>query len=225
MQKAIANVAVANHTRTLFARREISTSMFESSVSQATLTANERRRLLAMRPWRSDERRIIVRGLFGRAAIAIEPAIVAALFGGFGLRLLQLASDGNPDHTGLQLLAPIFVLGAATFAVYAVLLLRAPFRALRETYQPIFVVDGYVRTRGRDDFSQRGSNGYVAVLLDDHRVVCEWPTVGVGDLPHRTDAALMEFSEYGGIHTIDGRPTGVLPAGFRNIGVASNRPP
>ena len=178
-----------------------------------------------MRPWRSDERRVIVRGLFGRAAIAIEPAIVAVLFCAFGLRLLRLGSDGNPDHGGLALLAPIFILGAAMFALYAILLLRAPFRALRETYQPIFVVDGYVRTRGRDDLSERGCNGYVAVLLDDRRVVYEWPTVGAGDLPHRTDAAHMEFSEYGGIHTIDGRPTGVLPAGFRNIGVRSNQPP
>jgi len=199
--------------------------MFEPSFLRTTLTASDRRQLLAMRPWRSDERRIIVRGLFGRVAIAIEPAIVAILFSAFGLRLLRLGTDGNPDHGGLQLLAPIFLLGAAMFAVYAMLLLAAPFRALRETYQPIFVVDGYVRTRGRDDFSQRGSNGYVAVLLDDRRVACEWPTVGVGDLPNRTDAAHMEFSEYGGIHTIDGRPTGVLPAGFRNIGVRSNQPP
>ncbi|MBV8164581.1 MAG: hypothetical protein JOZ91_09955 [Candidatus Eremiobacteraeota bacterium] len=199
--------------------------MFEPSVRPSTLTAGDRRQLLAMRPWRSDERRIIVRGLFGRAAIAIEPAIVAVLFSAFGLRLLRLGTDGNPDHGGLQLLAPIFLLGAAMFAVYAILLLAAPFRALRETFQPIFVVDGYVRTRGRDDFSQRGFNGYVAVLLHDHRVACEWPTVGVGDLPNRTDAAHMEFSEYGGIHTIDGRPTGVLPAAFSNIGVRSNEPP
>jgi hypothetical protein len=197
----------------------------QSSRPQPPLTAEERRLLLAMRPWRSDERSIIVRGLFGRAAIAIEPAIVALLFTYFAVKLLRLAGDGNADHAGLQLLAPIFMLGAVMFAMYAVWLLRAPLRALRETYEPIFVVDGYVRTRGRDDVSERGSNGYIAVLLDDCRVACEWPTVGMGDLASRTDAALLEFSEYGGIHSIDGKSTGVLPTNFRNIGVRSNQPP
>jgi hypothetical protein len=178
-----------------------------------------------MRRWTPDERQIVVRGLFGRMAIAVEPAIISLLFGVFTVGLLRLAGDGNQDHAGLQLLAPIFALGAGAFAVYAICLLVAPLRALRETYAPIFVVDGYLRTRGRDDLSQRGSNGYVAVLLDDRRVVCEWPAIGEGDLPHRTDAALLEFSEYGGIHKVDGRSTGVLPEVMRNIGVRSNRPP
>lgn len=158
-------------------------------------------------------------------AIAIEPAIISLLFGVFTVGLLRLAGDGNEDHAGLQLLAPIFALGAVAFALYAVYMLRAPIRALRETYKPIFVVDGYVRTRGRDDFSQRGSNGYVAVLLEDRRVADEWPTTGDGDLPASEAAAWLEFSEFGGIHSIDGRSTGVLPANFRNIGVGSNRPP
>jgi hypothetical protein len=178
-----------------------------------------------MRRWTPSERRIVVRGLFGRLAIAVEPAIISLLFGVFTIGLLRLAADGNEDHAGLQLLAPIFALGAVAFAMYAVYMILAPARALRETYGPIFVVDGYLRTRGRDDFSERGSNGYIAVLLDDKRVACEWPTIGEGDLPTRTDAALLEFSEYGGIHTIDGRSTGVLPAGFSNIGVRSNKPP
>jgi hypothetical protein len=189
------------------------------------LTADERRRVLAMRRWTPDERRIIVRGLFGRLAIAIEPAIISLLFGGLTIGLLRLASDGNEDHAGLQLLAPIFALGAVAFAVYAIYMVIAPIRALRETYGPIFVVDGYIRTRGRDDFSHRGSNGYVAVLLDDRRVACEWPTIGDGDLPACTDAALLEFSEFGGIHNIDGKSTGVLPTNFSNIGVRSNKPP
>jgi len=178
-----------------------------------------------MRRWRPDERSIVVRGMLGRAAIAIEPAIAALLFGFFALRLLRLAGDGQADHVGLQFLAPIFGFGAALFAVYAAMLMRTPLRALRETYEPIFVVDGYVRMRGPDDFSQRGSSGYVAVLLEDHRLACEWPTVGMGELPRRLDPALLEFSEYGGIHSIDGKSTGVLPAGFRNIGVRSNQPP
>jgi len=189
------------------------------------LTADERRRLLAMRRWTPSERRIVVRGLFGRLAIAVEPAAISLLFGIFTVGLLRLAGDGNEEHAGLQLLAPIFAFGSLAFAVYAVYMLLTPLRALRETYGPIFVVDGYIRTRGRDDFSERGYNGYIAVLLDDRRVACEWPTIGNGDLIARTNAALLEFSEYGGIHTIDGKSTGVLPAGFSNIGVRSNKPP
>jgi hypothetical protein len=104
-------------------------------------------------------------------------------------------------------------------------LLREPLRALRETAQPIFVVDGYIRTRGPDDLSDRGSTGYVAVLLEDKRIAGEWPTKGEGALPYAVSPAVLEFSEYGGIHSIDGRPTGVLPRSFGNIGVGANRPP
>jgi hypothetical protein len=195
------------------------------SVPNTCLTALERRQLLAMRRWTPDERSIVRRGLFGRLAIAVEPAIIALLFAAFTEGMLRLARDGNPDHAGLQLMAPIFGLGALTFAIYAICMMRAPIRALRETYQPIFVVDGYLRTRGRDDFSERGFNGYIAVLLEDRRVACEWPTVGAGDLCAAESPALLEFSEHGGIHSIDGRATGVLPADFRNIGIRTNRPP
>jgi len=177
-----------------------------------------------MRRWAPDERQVVIRGLFGRLAIAIEPAAIALLFGIFTVSLLRLAADGTEEHAGLQLLAPIFGLGAAAFAVYALFLLRAPLRALRETYQPIFVVDGFLRTRARDDLSPRGFNGYVAVLTVDRRVACEWPTIGDGDLAAVETPALLEFSEYGGIHRIDGQPTGVLPLGFQNIGVGSNKP-
>ncbi|HLW38681.1 MAG TPA: hypothetical protein VKR99_09655 [Candidatus Eremiobacteraceae bacterium] len=199
--------------------------MPDVSVPPPPLTADQRRALLAMRQWTPAERKIVARGLFGRMAIAVEPAIIALLFGFFTLGLLRLAYDGNADHQGLQLLAPIFALGALAFLIYAVFLMAKPVRALRETYQPIFVVDGYVRTRGRDDFSIRGFNGYVAVLLSDRRVACEWPTVGEGNLRSFEYAALCEFSEFGGIHAIDGQPTGVLPQSFSNIGVGTNRPP
>lgn len=177
-----------------------------------------------MRRWTPQERRIIVRGALGRLAIAVEPAAISLLFGVFTVGLLRLAADGNQEHAGLQLLAPIFGLGAVAFAIYAIMLLRAPLRALRETYEPIFTVDGYLRTRGRDDFSPRGYNGYVAVLLEDRRIAAEWPTIGDGDLAAGESPALLEFSEFGGIHRIDGQPTGVLPSNFRNIGVGSNRP-
>lgn len=166
-----------------------------------------------------------MRGLLGRLAIAVEPAIIALLFCVFTLALWRRGTDGNPDHFGLALLAPIFGLGAGAFTVYAIYLLRAPLRALRETYEPVFIVDGFLRTRARDDLSERGYNGYVAVLLDDGRVACEWPTIGNGDLAAVQTPAMLEFSEYGGIHRIDGTPTGVLPSSMRNIGVGSNRPP
>ncbi len=189
------------------------------------LSPRERRQLLAMRSWSRRERAVVVRGLWGRIAIAAEPAVLACLFAVLTIAMLRMAADPTGAHAGLQLLAPVFGLGALGFVVYAVLLLRAPLRALRETYQPIFIVDGYIRTRGRDDLSPRGHNGYVAVLLPDRRIACEWPSLGEGDLPAQTIPALVEFSEFGGIHTIDGRPTGIVPPDFANIGVGSNRPP
>lgn len=189
------------------------------------LTAAQRRALLAMRHWTSAERAVVARGLLGRVAIALEPGVIALLFGIFTVGLLRLAYDGDTDHAGLQLLAPIFGLGALAFSAYAVYLVVRPAQALRQTFEPIFIVDGFVRTRGRDDLSARGSSGYVAVLLSDRRVACEWPATGERDLPYDERPALCEFSEYGGIHSIDGKATGVLPQRMPNIGVGVNRPP
>jgi hypothetical protein len=156
--------------------------------------------------------------------VAIEPALLGVLFGFFTIALLRLASDGTQEHAGLQLLAPIFGVGAAGFAAYAVGLLLGPLRTLRDTYAPIFIVDGYLRTRGRDDLSQRGSRGYIAALLEDGSLACEWPAVGDTDLPFRVDAAVLEFSEFGGILSVDGRSTGALPP-IANVGIRSNQPP
>jgi len=178
--------------------------------------------MLAMRPWRPEERSIVRRGMFGRLTIAVEPAIIALLFGWFGY---WIATHGRSDATHNDwIFSIIFLPGAAAFAVYAVVLMQAPLRALRETYQPIFVVDGYVRTRGRDDFSLSGSNGYVAVLTEDRCVACEWPTHGKGDLPFAVQSAMSEFSEFGGIHAIDGKKTGVLPEHFPVLGIGANSP-
>lgn len=199
--------------------------MAEASIPPLPLTAEQRRAMLAMRQWTPLERGIVMRGLLGRLAIAAEPLIIAVLFGFFAYALLRLGSDGKEIHHGLTLFTPIFGLGALAFLIYAAYLLARPLRALRETYEPIFVVDGYLRTRGRDDFSERGFSGYVAVLLSDRRVACEWPSVGTTDVSYSEFAALCEFSEYGGIHSIDGRPTGVLPKDFSNIGVGTNRSP
>jgi hypothetical protein len=95
----------------------------------------------------------------------------------------------------------------------------APVRALYHTVRPIYVVDGYIRYRRRDASSAAGTNGYIAVLTEDRTVACEWPTLGHVELPDLTRAALCEFSEYGGVHAIDGRATGILPARIPALGV------
>ena len=90
-------------------------------------------------------------------------------------------------------------------------LLVAPFIAYAQTFKPIYVVDGYVRYRGPDDFSEPQSTGYVAVLFEDSQLCCEWEFFGKHRIPNTTIAAHVEFSEYGGIHKVDGKSTGVLP--------------
>jgi hypothetical protein len=84
---------------------------------------------------------------------------------------------------------------------------------------PIYVVDGYVRYR-RDDRSGLPSY-HVAVLDATREVLGEWPlrdwpaSIGDRDLW----PVMVEFSEFGGIHKIDGRATGVLPAEIPAFGV------
>ncbi|MBC5825257.1 MAG: hypothetical protein GIW99_05550 [Candidatus Eremiobacteraeota bacterium] len=183
-----------------------------------------------MRRWRPDESTVVRRGLLGRVALAVEPALISLCFAFFclwldrhGIRVID--EGGVRERVDERILALIFLPGAIGFALYAVSLLVGPVRALRETFGPIFVVDGYLRTRGRDDYSDRGCTGYVAVLLDDKRVACEWTTRGEGDLPFVVQPALLEFSEYGGIHTVDGQSTQVLPQNFPAFGVGAKAPP
>ncbi|HEY7993140.1 MAG: hypothetical protein ACHQY2_05795 [Candidatus Eremiobacterales bacterium] len=181
------------------------------------MTPAQRRASLIMRPWRDDERRIVRRGMLGRVLIAIEPAVIAVVFGWFGY---WLGTHGRTDATHDDwIFSIIFVPGAVVFAIYAVVLLIGPLRALRQTYEPIFVVDGYIRTRGRDDFSATGSNGYVAVLTDERRVACEWPARGKDELSFDVRPAMLEFSEFGGVHAVDGHGTGVLPEDFPVLGI------
>ena len=63
------------------------------------------------------------------------------------------------------------------------------------------------------------------MLTDERRVACEWPTRGEGDLCFAVGPAMLEFSEFGGIHTIDGKRTGVLPEDFPVLGIGGNKPP
>jgi len=192
-------------------------NIVESFFVPPPLTPDDRRRLLVMGKWRRHERRVVERGFFGRLIIAVEPGAIAILFSIVAVLLMR-----NPEHLPI---AGIVGIGAICFSLYAIFLMIEPFRALRETRKPIFVVDGYLRTRGRDDLSAQGTNGYVAVLLDDRRVACEWPTTGHADLPYAIQPAYLEFSEYGGVHSVDGRETGVVPQPFPAFGIGANRPP
>ncbi|HEY8321760.1 MAG TPA: hypothetical protein VIG46_08260 [Candidatus Baltobacteraceae bacterium] len=171
---------------------------------------DRRARMLAQRSWTERERRIVGRGLNGRAAIAIEPVIGVLFFTfltwGIVWRSQHVASDAT-----LYKIAPIFGLGAVAFAIYAIAVMVAPITAFLQTFKPIYKVDGYVRYREPDEYSEDDAVGYMAALFHDQTPAGEWECFGSKRLPNRTIPALVEFSEYGGIHTIDGHPTGLLP--------------
>ncbi|HLJ83126.1 MAG TPA: hypothetical protein VKT51_02980 [Candidatus Eremiobacteraceae bacterium] len=190
------------------------------------LTPAERRSTLVRRAWLPSERRVVARGLAGRALTALEPAAIGALLAWAAVALANRVTPNvsPPAHDALPI-AIIFAPVAVAFFVYAAWLVRDPIIALRKTYEPIFIVDGYVRTRGCDDLSARGSCGYVAVLTADGRIAGEWPAIGPAEFTMTMRPAIAEFSEFGGIHAIDGRSTGILPRSFPALGVGANRPP
>ena len=164
---------------------------------------------LAGRPWTEREREIVWRGLTGRFAIAIEPLLGTVFFALMTWGIVWRARVAKPHD--LWILAPIFGIMAVGFAIYLVALLVAPFIAYAQTFKPIYILDGYVRYRGPDDFSEPQATGYVAVLFQDSNLCCEWECFGRDRIPNATIPAHVEFSEYGGIHKVDGKPTGVLP--------------
>ncbi|HXM18944.1 MAG TPA: hypothetical protein VN934_09025 [Candidatus Tumulicola sp.] len=194
------------------------------AVSGPPLSALERRRLLVMRAWRPNERLVVARGFSGRFVTALEPAVIAILFAAFTFGLDNVRRHAAADLNGYQYFVALFGLGAAVFTLYAIALVLAPLRALLETRKPIFIVDGYLRTRGRDDWSDRDTSGYIAVMLDDGRVACEWPVHGDTELVYAVHPAYMEFSEFGGIHKVDGQGTGVLSDEMPPFGVGINHP-
>lgn len=182
---------------------------------------------LVRRPWTRTERRVVLNGLYGRLLIAIEPAICFIVFGAITMAFifLPLPAVARLSHfESAVVLAPIFGLAGLAFLLYTVILLAAPLRALMQTFAPIYIVDGYVRYRGPDEHSECDSNGYVAVLDDERNAVAEWPSAGDSSLGDHIRPAMIEFSYYGGIHRIDGRSTGVLPATMAAMGVGSNVP-
>lgn len=197
-----------------------STSSHIHGIRPGKLSAGERQETLIRRAWRPDERRIVVRGLLGRASIAIEPLICGIVFGVLTVGMFA-APHFSPRwvNRDIIILAPVFAVGVLACAIWGVGVLFAPVRALLHTLRPIYLVDGYIRFRGRDATSAADTNGYVAVLTEERRVACEWPTLGLVELDDAVRPALCEFTEYGGVHAIDGRPTGVLPSAMPPLGV------
>ena len=188
------------------------------------LRSIRRRAHLARRQWTDRERDIVWRGLTGRMAIAIEPLLGLIFFSALTWGVIWRARVAKPHD--LWILSPIFGIGALAFACYFVGVMVAPLIAMLQTRKPIYQVDGYVRYRGPDANSDLGSAGYVAVLFEDRGLCCEWECYGTKALPDLTLAAMTEFSEYGGIHRIDGKSTGVLPdepLPLLAIGIATRR--
>jgi len=183
--------------------------------------------VLVRRAWTSAERRIVLRGLYGRMLIAIEPIICGVVFGAvtLWLILMPLPPSAHLSHRDAAIvLSPIFGLVSVAFCAYAAIVLVPPLRALVHSFSPIYIVDGYLRYRRPDRSTEADSNGYIAVLDDARRMVAEWPSLGEGPIADSVRPALIEFSYFGGIHRIDGRSTGVLPEKMSALGVGSNAP-
>lgn len=175
---------------------------------------------LAGRPWTARERLIVWRGLTGRFAIAVEPLLGTLFFGMLTWGIIWRARVAKPHD--MWILSPIFALAALAFLAYFIYLLVAPLIAYTQTYKPIYLIDGYVRYRAPDDESDLGASGYVAVLFADRQLCCEWECYGMKKLPDMTLPAMCEFSEYGGLHKIDGKSTGVLPEELPVMAVGIN---
>jgi hypothetical protein len=180
---------------------------------------------LAHRAWTERERGIVARGVSGRLAIAVEPLLGAVFFALLTWGIVWRAHHVVSDAT-LWKIAPIFAIGSVAFLGYLVALMVAPVLAYMQTFKPIYILDGYVRYRGRDERSREDASGYAAALFPDRSVACEWEFLGDTALEEATIPSMIEFSVYGGIHKIDGRPTGLLPDGdlpALAIGVARDR--
>lgn len=179
---------------------------------------------LLRRSWTASERYAVWMGVMGRLTIAAEAILGTLVFSFFTWGVYLRAQS---TEQSLIVLVPVFALGALGFILYGIALMVAPIRAFLQTFGPIFIVDGYVRYRGPDSFSDDDSTGYVAVLFEDRDLACEWEAFGKEPLPERTIPSLVEFSTYAGIHKIDGKSTGLLPGKTTplNIGLAPRNAP
>ena len=171
---------------------------------------DRRVRMLAQRDWTDRERRVVWRGLTGRFALAIEPLLGIAFMVFITWGIVWRAHHVPADATLIKI-APIFGIGAIAFLGYFVALLAAPMTAYAQTFKPIYIVDGYLRYRKPDADSEIDCAGYVATLFEDKSVACEWAYLGSKPLEDATVAAVVEFSVYAGIHSVDGRSTGLIP--------------
>jgi hypothetical protein len=192
-------------------------------IKPGKLNADDRAATLIRRAWTRAERKVVLMGFFGRLSIAIEPLLCGVVFTAITVGIFAAPRLSprwvNPD---IVIIAPVFGLGVLASIAWGFGVMAAPVRALLHTLRPIYIVDGYIRYRKRDKESAGDTNGYVAVLTEDSIVACEWPTLGLRELPDHTRAALCEFTEYGGVHAIDGRSTGVLPSRIPALGVGIN---
>ena len=177
----------------------------------------------ARRPWTKLERRVVVRGLIGRFSIAIEPLFCAGVFAAltflpFVSRYHETRALGAPaQFTLAQVIAPIFGLATLAFLTYAIVVLIAPLRAFVKTFTPLFVVDGYVRYRTDEPKACH----YIAVLDHTRTLLHEWELAHTVQVTSGIFPALIEFSDFGGVHRIDGRETGILPETFMPFGIGN----
>ena len=198
----------------------IDTTKIIHGVRPSRLSANDRASTLIRRPWTRAERRVVLTGFFGRLSIAVEPLLCGLVFAAITIGVFWAPKlSGGKVLSDIVVVAPVFGLGVLACAAWMLGVMLAPGRALVHTLRPIYIVDGYIRYRPRDAESAEDCNGYVAVLTEKEIVACEWPTLGEIELPTVTRPALCEFSEYGGVHHVDGRSTGVLPAHIAPLGV------
>jgi hypothetical protein len=188
-------------------------------IKPSRLTAHERTVALIRRPWSRNERAVVLAGFFGRAAIAIEPVLCGIVFAGITLGVFFAPRFSHAVNSDIIIIAPVFGIGVLACIAWAIGVMHAPVQALLHTLRPIYIVDGYIRFRPRDTSSPERGNGYIAVLTADGVIACEWATYGDEELPRHSRPAHVEFSEYGGVHAVDGRRTGVLPERIPALGV------
>ena len=167
---------------------------------------------VARRAWTRAERRVVLRGFLGRLSIAVEPLVVAVFFA-----VLPVVLALQKQELAL-LVAPIFGFAALAFLAYAIVLIVPSAHAVLETFAPIYMVDGYIEYRASEDVPPQY---YVAVLSADRQKLGEW---ALREWPRSIGKrvlwpVIVEFSRYGGIHKIDGRPTGVLPSEISPLGI------
>ena len=184
-------------------------------MATTTVAPHQQKTAQSARAWTAAERGVVIRGFFGRMTIGIEQLVLGLFFAMLPIGLLLRGQEIA------LLVAPIFGLGALAFIAYAVYLTTPCMKALFATFLPIYKINGYVRYRQERPRASAPVKYYVAVLDSDQKVMGEWRMDQWPDFAADRPLwpAVVEYSSYGGIHTIDGYPTGVLPAETSPLGV------